>query len=496
MRKQKSLKMNFIMNAILTMSSFIFPMITFPYVSRILMASGTGKVSFGISLITYFAMFAQLGIPTYGIRACAKVRDNREELSQTVQEIFTINLIMSVIAYFAFLVTINTIPKLQNDKTLYFILSLTIIFNAIGMEWLYKALELYSYITIRSIVFKFIALGMMFLLIRKQSDYILYGGISIIASSTSNIFNFINIHRYIDFKLTRKYDLKRHWKAIVIFFSMSVATTVYTHLDIVMLGFMKSDEEVGYYNASVKIKTILVSIVTSLGTVMLPRASYYVEHNLMEKFHSMIEKAVNFVFLVASPLVIYFMLFAKYGIRFLSGSGYDGAIKPMILIMPTLLLIGLTNLMGTQILLPFGKERYVLYSEICGAMVDLTLNIILIPKLASGGAAIGTMIAEIAVFLVQYQELKGIFLPFLKRVRYIPILIGVTLGSLASIWVMFFNLGNFLSLAISMFLFTTVYGGTLTFFGEPLVRDAELQIIRLLKIKRLKETRFSGINNK
>lgn len=145
MSKQKSLKLNFVMNSILTMSQFIFPLITFPYVSRILLPVGTGKVSFATSIVSYFTLFAQLGIPTYGIRACAKVRDKREELSKMVQELFIINLVMSLIAYVVFFAAIYYVPRFRQDKELFLVIGLTIFFNAIGMEWLYKALEQYTY---------------------------------------------------------------------------------------------------------------------------------------------------------------------------------------------------------------------------------------------------------------------------------------------------------------------------------------------------------------
>ena len=335
--KQKSLKLNIIMNMLLTMSSFIFPLITFPYVSRILLPEGTGKVSFATSLISYFSMFAQLGIPTYGIRACAKVRDNREELTRTAQELLIINLIMSVVLYIVFFGAILLVPRLHNERNLYVIVSCTIILTSIGMEWLYKALEQYTYITLRSVLFKFIALIMMFLLIHKKSDYLLYGGISIFAASASNIFNFINVHRFIDLRPVGNYNFKRHLKPIITFFAMACATTIYTNLDTVMLGFMKTNVDVGYYNAAVKIKNILVSVVTSLGAVLLPRATYYVEHNLIGDFWRITRKALNFVALIATPLMIYFILFAKEGIYFLSGSAYAGAVFPMQIIMPTLL---------------------------------------------------------------------------------------------------------------------------------------------------------------
>lgn len=481
--KEKSLKKNFCMNAILTMSQFIFPLITFPYVSRILLAEGTGKVSFATSIISYFAMFAQLGIPTYGIRACAQVRNDKKKLSKTAQEIFIINIIMSILAYIVFFIALCNVPRLKDEKTLLIIVSATIFFNAIGMEWLYKALEQYTYITIRSVIFKFIALIAMFLLIHQQSDYIIYGAISIFASSASNIFNFFNVHKYISLRPVGEYNFKQHLKAVSVFFALSCAATIYVNLDTVMVGFMKTNVDVGYYNAAVKIKTILVSIVTSLGTVLLPRASYYVEHGLKEDFYRITKKAINFVFLVATPLMLYFMFFAKEGIFFLSGNTYGGAIVPMQIIMPTLFFIGLTNIMGMQILVPLGKENIVLYSEIVGAVVDLAINYILIPKYASAGAAIGTLVAEIAVWIVQYIYLRKQIKDAYKNVRYGILILALFLGSIASLWVKKVFSGSFIVLLNSAILFFGVYFIVLTIAKEPLIYQIEEGLLTKLKKK-------------
>lgn len=481
--KEKSLKKNFCMNAILTMSQFIFPLITFPYVSRILLAEGTGKVSFATSIISYFAMFAQLGIPTYGIRACAQVRNDKKKLSKTAQEIFIINIIMSILAYIVFFIALCNVPRLKDEKTLLIIVSATIFFNAIGMEWLYKALEQYTYITIRSVIFKFIALIAMFLLIHQQSDYIIYGAISSFASSASNIFNFFNVHKYISLRPVGEYNFKQHLKAVSVFFALSCAATIYVNLDTVMLGFMKTNVDVGYYNAAVKIKTILVSIVTSLGTVLLPRASYYVEHGLKEDFYRITKKAINFVFLVATPLMLYFMFFAKEGIFFLSGNTYGGAIVPMQIIMPTLFFIGLTNIMGMQILVPLGKENIVLYSEIVGAVVDLAINYILIPKYASAGAAIGTLVAEIAVWIVQYIYLRKQIKDAYKNVRYGILILALFLGSIASLWVKKVFSGSFIVLLNSAILFFGVYFIVLTIAKEPLIYQIEEGLLTKLKKK-------------
>ena len=476
--KQKSLKLNFIMNAILTMSQFIFPLITFPYVSRILLPEGTGKVSFATSVVSYFAMFAQLGIPTYGIRACAKVRDNREKLTKTVQELFIINFTMSLIAYTALFVAIVFVPRLQQDKALFLIVSSTILFNAIGMEWLYKALEQYTYI---SIIFKFIALVAMFALIHQKNDYVIYGGISILAASASNVFNFFHVHKYVSLKPVGNYNFNQHFKAVAVFFAMSCATTIYTHLDTVMLGFMTSDADVGYYNAAVKIKSILVSIVTSLGVVLLPRASYYVEHNLMEEFYRITKKAINFVFLVATPMMIYFIIFAKEGIFFLSGSAYAGSIIPMQVIMPTLLLIGLTNIMGIQMLVPLGREKTVLYSEIAGVIVDVILNVLLIPRMASAGAAIGTLAAEAAVLMVQYIALRNEIKNAFRNVHYGSLVIALAAASILSVFIKQTSFGIFTMLSISAVVFFGVYFGILTVMKEPLVIDIENQLLKKIK---------------
>ena len=487
MEKQKSLTLNYIMNVILSLSSFIFPLITFPYISRILLPLGMGKVSFATSVISYFSMLAQLGIPTYGITVCAKVRDNRKELSKTVHELLIINLIMCMISYTLFIIALITIPKLNNERTLYLVVSCSIIFNSIGMEWLYKALEQYTYITIRSTIFKFIALIAMLVFVHTQSDYIIYGGITIFAASASNICNLINVHKYIDLKPIGNYSIKKHLKNVCIFFMMTCATTIYTHLDTVMLGFMVNDESVGYYNAAVKIKTILVSFVTSLGVVLLPRASYYIEHGQFIEFKRITKKALNFVIVFSLPLVVYFILFAKEGIYFLSGNNYAGSIVPMKIIMPTLLLIGITNVLGIQILIPLGKEIKVLYSELAGAFVNVILNAIFIPKYAAAGAAFGTLVAEFVVFVVQYMSLKNEIGKVFREIQYKKICIAILISLMLSLVVKRINMNNFLKLLISSIIFMGSYGTFLLIVKEEIAVNIYIQTLtKLKKIKLLK----------
>ena len=431
--KQASIKKNFVMNVILTLSSIIFPLITFPYISRILLPEGTGKVTFATSLISYFNIFAQLGIPTYGIRAVAQVRDDKEQLSRVTQELLIINLITTALSYIALAVTLIAVPRFYDDRMLYIIISFTLILNTLGIEWLYKGLEQYTYITMRSMIFKVIALVAMFLLVHEKSDYVIYGAISIFAASASNVLNFINAHKYITLHPVGNYDFKKHIKPVFVFFAMSCATTIYTNLDNVMLGIMTTSDDVGYYSAAVKIKTVLVSLVTSLGAVLLPRASYYIEKNEVENFKNISIKALHFVMFAAIPLMVYFMVYAKESILFLSGDAFIEATVPMQIIMPTLLFIGITNILGIQILVPLGKENVVLYSEIAGAIVDFIINLLLIPYFKSAGAAIGTLVAEAVVLIVQYIYIRKEMKEILNFSYSLKILVAVVIAAVPTI---------------------------------------------------------------
>ena len=487
MAEQKSIKLNMVMNAILTMSQFIFPIITFPYVSRILLPAGTGRINFAASAVSYFAMFAQLGIPTYGVRACAKVRDDKAKLSKTVHELMMINIIMCVMVYIVFIASIFVVPRFNRDWKLFLITGITIGLNALGVEWLYRALEKYTYITVRSVIFKAVGIVAMFMFVHKQEDYLIYGAITVFAGAASNILNFINLRKYVSFGWLGNYQLKNYIKPVLIFFMMSVATTIYTNLDNVMLGFMKDDEAVGYYGAAVKIKNILVSLVTSASAVLLPRASYYVDKGLMEDFERILKKTMHLILLIAVPMMIYFMIYAAEGIYFLSGKEYGGSIVPMIIIMPTLTLIGMTNVIGIQMLIPLGKEKEVLYSEIAGAIVDLILNAILIPRFAASGAAIGTLVAECVVLIYQLMSIKWEKIKLYYDIEWTKILVANTISIFACIWVkliVFFDkltLNSFVRIIISGICFFGVYGIGMLVMKETLVKELVDQIIGKFK---------------
>lgn len=487
MKKQASLKLNFIMNTFLTLSSFLFPLVTYPYASRILMPEGIGKVSFATTVVTIFSMFAELGIPTYGIRECARVRDDKRRLSCVVHELFLINIITSILAYAVLFVMCFTVEEFETRRAVIFVMSSIIFLNMIGMEWMYKGLEQYTYITVRSVIFKFVGLAMVFVLVRNSGDILQYAAVTVIAGYASQVLNFFYIRRFISKVCIKELSFKKHLRPIFVFFAMSCATTIYTNLDTIMLGFMTSDTDMGYYHSAVRIKTILVGVVTSLGAVLLPRASYYIENKMYDEFVNIAGKALRFVIFFALPLMVYFIIYASDGIYLLSGTDYTGAILPMQVIMPTVLLIGITNILGIQMLIPLGQERAVLYSEIAGAVVDLILNAVFIPVFKSTGAAIGTLAAEFVVLLVQFYFIK-------RKVRLREILpkmtvyiIGTLAGAVLCIWVRLFmpvektEIFEFLRLAVSALVFATGYAVVLIIAKDEMLFEIVASIIRRRK---------------
>ena len=394
-----------------------------------------------------------------------------------------INLIMMILCYIAFGFSLRFVSGFQEDRTLLIISSAAMLLNVLGVSWLYSALEQYAYIAAAGMLCKVLSIFLMFAFVRTKEDYIIYGAIAVFASAGSYVLNFIRLRKFISLKPVKYYNFRRHLKPILVFFAMSVATTIYTNLDTVMLGFMKTNTDVGYYNAAVKIKTILVSLVTSMGTVLLPRLSFYIESGQMKEFRRMIAKTINFVLLVSLPLTVYFILYAKESILLLSGEEFMGAVIPMCVITPTIILIGLTNVLGIQALVPTGKEDKVLISVIIGAVVDLILNAVYIPKYAAAGAALGTLVAEIAVWIVQIVYLRKMLWEMEKELNWkLPIAALLAATAVVCIFKNYISVGSvFLTLLISAIIYFGIYGTILLIGKNPFVMEIIRPVLARLK---------------
>lgn len=480
MEKEKSLNKNMIMSTILTLSNFIFPLITYSYVARIISPSGIGKVAFVNSVLSYFIYIASLGIPSYGLRECAKLRNDKEKLSKTFQELLIINLVSTMFAYILLFIVIISVNKLYNYKILFLIMSSQIFLNSIGVEWLYQALEEYSYITIRSVLFKVIGVLLTFILIKSPDDILLYGFLTIFAASANYICNFINIHKYITFKKFKNYNLKKHFKPIFSLLTVSIIISIYANFDIVMLGFISSEYEVGLYNAALKIKSILLSLSTAITAVMIPRISYYIQNKDEKGINKLLIKSLQISLLIAFPVCIYCLLFSKNILLFVCGISYIEAENTLKLLMILILPLILTNLFGNQILIPFGKENRFSQSVFIGMWINLILNLLLIPKYGASGAAFGSIITEIwNVFWMSHNEKKYKKL-FIKNIKFLNYLFSITVSSLGSIIVYMLcqKYGIFIQLVLTSIVYFTTYYIILIILKEPILYNTVQKLLK------------------
>lgn len=404
--KSRSISTNFIYNFVRTFAGTIFPVITFSYSSRILGAEGIGKLSFSKSIISYFSLFAMLGIHHYGTREVAKLRNDRRQLSKFAQEMLILNGVTTLLAYCALAITISVSIMLQQYAVLLWITSLSIFFMAMGMEWLYQGLEEYRYISLRSITFQIIAVSIMLLTVRDKSDLAAYAIVSLVASSGSYILNFWNCRKYIDVRCFGQYDLQRHMKPILWLFAFTISVELYTVLDSTMLGLIKGDRAVGIYSAAVKVNKMTNALISSLGTVLLPRLSYYLVSEEMEKIRTLICKAYNFVFMLSIPACVGLCILSDSIILLFSGQDFETAGITMRILTLIVLIIPFNTLTTNQLFIAMNKEKKILHATLTGAGINFACNLVMIPRWAENGAAVATVLAEAGVMCVCFYHVR------------------------------------------------------------------------------------------
>lgn len=280
--KQKSLGLNAVLNGIKQCCSIIFPLITFPYISRVLGNDGYGKYSFSYSVTNYFILLAALGIYTYAIREGAKVRDDQKEVDKFCSQVFSINVCSAAISLLLLSIMVFCLPKFSGYKAYIFIQSTAIIMAVIGTDWVNGIFEDYFYITVRYIAVQCVCLIAMFVFVRKPEDIIPYCIISVLATNGGNLINVFYVRKYAKIRFTFDMDLKRHLVSLLILFVNSIAISIYVNSDITMLGFFESDAQVGVYSFASKIYNLLKQLINAVIVVSVPRIAYIIKNKPLE----------------------------------------------------------------------------------------------------------------------------------------------------------------------------------------------------------------------
>lgn len=453
---RKSIKINALLNMVKQVMQIIFPIVTIPYITRVLQPENYGKINTGNSIISYIALIAGLGIASYAIREGSIIRDNKEELSEFSSQVFSINIISTFISYMILAGIILLVPHYKEYKTLLIIQSAVVLFTTLGADWVNSIEEDYLYLTIRYIVLHVISLALMYLLVKKPEDYYIYAGITLVNSVGANVLNIFYIRKYTRIRFTYNINWRKHLVPILILFGNSVAMTIYVSSDITMLEIFKGATEVGIYSVATKIYSIIKQVLNAILIVSIPRLTNYVGQNDISSYKKLGTKIVTALIILMCPAIAGLLVFRKEAILLAGGAKYiDGASSLLILTIAVAAALLATFFSGC-VLMPLRKEKYILKGTVISAVLNVGLNFIFIPLMGSNGAAITTLLSELFVaiyfgYLVKkegYQllEPKTVLLSLMGGVGVALVSLGIK--TLSNVFAIYFSLSVICSVII------------------------------------------------
>lgn len=477
----KSLGMNAFLNAFKSSLSVLFPLITYPYAFRILNVEGIGKVNYATSIVSYFSLIATLGVSTYAVREGAKLRDKKEDFERFSNQVFSLNVFTTLIAYAALAVSLVFIKRLSDYRLLIILSSLTILFTTLGVEWINTIYEDYLYITIRSIVTHVISLILLFILVKNQNDYYAYAMLSVVSTAVICISNWAYCRKYVRLRIVRKIAVKKHIKPILTLFANSIATTIYVSADTTMLGWICGDYYVGIYSIAVKIYNVIKQMLAAMYLVAVPRISYFIGVEELDNVKSIFTKLVSSIMLILLPSAVGLVTVSREVILLIGGEEYSLGIPTLQILSVALIGAVFGGIITYGLNIPLGRERYNVQATSISAVVNVGLNFFLIPLCKQNGAAITTLIAEFFVLFYCLYRCKDITnyvdVPvFSKNMRHT--LAGCILMAVVNTMV-----SHFFSV-IWVRLIVKIAAGILTYGSLLILMKNELAIGLLEKVRR------------
>ncbi len=409
-----SVKKNFVYNLIYQLLLFIFPLITVPYVSRVLGTDGVGIYSYTYSIVSYFMLITLLGIENHGNRSIAKARDDKEKLSKTFFSIYSIQFIsgtLMILIYTCYMLFINKqFTSVAWAQILYLVSAL------VDVNWFFFGLEEFKVTITRSGIVKILTLVLIFSFVKSQDDVLLYT--LIVAGSTllSQLVILPFLVRRIKLVKIKVSDITQHLKYVLILFIPVVAKSIYRVMDKIMLGMMSSVTHVGLYEQADKIILVPSAVINALGVVMLPRISNLIANNKKDEVLKYIEKSIKFVMFLSFPMCLGLIAVSDLFVPMFLGADFSGSIILVKCMSITVLFLSFANVLRTQYLIPYEKDNIYVVSIVLAAVINLVCNLLFIPKFASAGAMIGTIGAEFMVMFVQMIGLRK-YLPIKQYIK-------------------------------------------------------------------------------
>lgn len=395
-----SVQKNTVYNTIKTISSIIYPLITFPYVSRVLGAENVGKVNFSSSYVSYFSLITTLGITSYAIRECSLVKNDKEELEKTSSQIYSINVCMATIAYIVLVLSIILVPKLSGYRTLILIQSLGIIFTVIGTDWLNTAMEDFRFIAIRTASFQILALAFMFIFVRSREHYHAYAITAIIASSGAYIANVFYRNKYCMVRFTTHMEWRKHIRPIVTMVMMILAQHILSNLDITMLGVIKDDTAVGLYTTAAYLINFITLLASAITAVVMPQMSKAFDDGDSDSIGRLFRYTVSFTLVVGLPCFAGLCMMPEEIVTLIGGAEYIPSAGAVRILSFSMLFWLVGNIFGNVILISAKREKQFMRACMAGMILNAITNFFLIPPLGIYGAAITTAVANIVIMVI------------------------------------------------------------------------------------------------
>lgn len=396
----------------------LLPLVTTPYVSRVLGAESIGIYGYTHAVSQYFVLFGCIGLNLYGQREIAFCQKDFDRRSRIFAELMTIRVVSVSVSLLVFLVSCCRDGKYGG---IFMIHTMDILAAMFDISWFFQGMEDFKKITLRNAAVKLTGAALVFTLVKESSDLPLY---VICYSGTlllGNLSMWLYIRRNIGKIQWKQLEFKRHVKPTLIMFLPQIATSMYTMLDKPMIGLLTGDDsQVAYYEQAQKILKVALAVPTSLGTVMLPRIANMFATQSMDNIKAQMYKSFKFIMMITLPLCFGIIGVAEDFVPWFFGEGYDQVVPNMVGAAPIIISIGLSNIIGVQYLLPTKRQKEYTISVLCGTVVNLMMNLVMIPRLQSVGATIATVMAETAVTLMQIFFIRKEFslkkiLPSLSR---------------------------------------------------------------------------------
>lgn len=403
----KSVSKNYIYNVSYQLLLLITPFITTPYLSRVLEPAGIGTYSYTYSIVSYFILLASLGVADYAQREIAYHQDDAHLQSRTFYEV---NLIRFLLVGLSLCIYYFVVSSFSGDHLIYWYQALNIIAVLFDISWFFQGLEEFGKIVLRNFIIKFASIVLIFVLIHQPDDLNTY----VCLIGLMNVFSGLSIWLYLPKYLVavprREIKPFRNFSIIIQMFLPQIAIQIYTVLDKTMIGVMTgSPLENGYYEQAEKVVKMSLTIVTSLGTVMLPRIAYAYAHKDYETIRTSMMRSYRFVWFLTVPMFCGFIAVSSNFVPWFFGPGYDKVVPLMQILSGLVIAIGLSNVTGIQYMLPTNQQNKLTLTVVCGAVVNFALNLFLIPMMQSIGAAIASLVAEITVTAIQFYIVRSVF---------------------------------------------------------------------------------------